>query len=198
MPSRVDSNPSGASGPIRLALLVWLAAAIAAGASGAVASLRPPLPQLVLLALTIALIVCGEVVPGLKAWRSAVDARALLAVHLTRFVGLYFVYLHGRGRLPYAFAVPGGWGDVAVATVAAALLLTGPPSTPGRRRGYLLWNLLGLVDIVLVAATAGRLAWLDPASMAELQRLPLSLLPTFLVPLILTTHVWLFLRLRSP
>jgi hypothetical protein len=40
----------------------------------------------------------------------------------------------------------------------------------------------------------------DPESMAALLRLPLSLLPTFLVPLIIASHVVLGLRLgrRSP
>jgi hypothetical protein len=37
---------------------------------------------------------------------------------------------------------------------------------------------------------------LDPASMQALLVLPLSLLPTFLVPLIIASHVLIFARLR--
>ena len=42
---------------------------------------------------------------------------------------------------------------------------------------------------------AARLAAADPSSMRALLRLPLSLLPTFLVPLLIATHVWIFVRL---
>jgi hypothetical protein len=35
----------------------------------------------------------------------------------------------------------------------------------------------------------------DPASMAALLRLPLSLLPTFIVPLVIFTHIVIFHRL---
>jgi len=91
--------------------------------------------------------------------------------------------------------VPGGWGDIAVASLAIVLLLIGAPSDGGRRAAYAVWNVLGLADILFVVVTAVRLGAADPASMAALQRLPLNLLPTFLVPLIIATHVILGIRL---
>jgi hypothetical protein len=54
---------------------------------------------------------------------------------------------------------------------------------------------LGLLDILFVVATAARLGLAAPASMQALLRLPLCLLPTFLVPLIITSHVLLAIRL---
>ena len=47
-----------------------------------------------------------------------------------------------------------------------------------------------------MVATAGRLVTADPGQMAAFTRLPLSLLPTFLVPLIIATHLILYLRVR--
>ncbi|MGH7535834.1 MAG: hypothetical protein ACREMG_09625, partial [Gemmatimonadales bacterium] len=91
--------------------------------------------------------------------------------------------------------VPGGWGDIVVAALALALLLSGPSTTPRRRLAYIGWNGLGLVDILFVVATAARLALADPDSMGALLRLPLSLLPTFLVPLIIASHLLLAIRL---
>jgi hypothetical protein len=175
--------------------LGWLVLAIAAGGAGLVRTLRPPAVPLVLFGLTAVVLVTGWRHAGLRAWLAAIDERWLVALHLTRFVGFYFLYLYGRGELPYAFAVPGGWGDIAVASLAAALLLWGPPRDVRRRWAYVAWNALGLADILFVVATAARLGLQNPASMAALLRLPLSLLPTFLVPLIIASHVVLGVRL---
>ncbi len=176
--------------------LVWLAAALAAGASGVLRTLRPPAPQLVLVALTVAVIVAGIRVPAVRGWALTVEVRKLVALHLTRFVGAYFIVLFRRGELPFAFAVPGGWGDMLVAAGALLLLASGPPTSRARRTAYALWNLLGLLDILFVVATATRLALANPESMEALLRLPLSLLPTFLVPLIIASHLLIAVRLR--
>jgi hypothetical protein len=43
---------------------------------------------------------------------------------VTRFVGAYFLVVYYRdAALPRAFAVPGGWGDIIVATLALGLLV---------------------------------------------------------------------------
>jgi hypothetical protein len=135
----------------------------------------------------------------LRTWLMAVDVRVLVLVHVTRLVaGLAFLGYYGRGALPYAFAVPGGVGDIIVAVAAIGVVLaTDARSTRGR---WLLgaWNLLGLADILMVVVTAGRIGAADPASMAALLQLPLSVLPTWLVPIIIATHVIIFVRvLRS-
>src|SRR5882762_6117596 len=175
--------------------LGWLLVAIAAGAAGIVPSL-PPAP-LVVFALTLAVLAAGWLLAGFNAWLATIDVRWLVAFHLTRFVGFYFLYLYGRGELPYAFAVLGGWGDITVATLAGAPLVWMPPRGAWRRVAYIVWNVLGLADILFVVVTAARLATADPESMAALLRLPLSLLPTFLGPLIIACHVVLFVRLAG-
>jgi hypothetical protein len=174
---------------------VWLLAAIALAASGALQHLRPPGPQVLIIILTAGLLIAGRANRGFRAWLEALDLRAIIAFHLTRFVGVYFLFLYRKGELPFGFAVPGGWGDILVATSALVLLLVWPWVT--RHRGSLvIWNLVGFIDIMLVVASAANHALADPASMAALLRLPLSLLATFLVPLIIASHVFLFLRLR--
>jgi hypothetical protein len=178
---------------------VWLSLAIALAASGQLEGLRPPVPQLVLVGLTVAVLLSLAVSPRLRAWVWGLPLRGLVALHLLRYIGIYFLLLYRDGQLPYAFAVPGGWGDILVATSAGLVLLSGPPSTPARRAVYSGWNILGLLDILFVVATAARLALTDPDSMRALLRLPLSLLPTFLVPLIIASHVVLAIRLsRNP
>ena len=96
--------------------------------------------------------------------------------------------LYERGELPYAFAVLGGWGDIAVASAALLLLVVFRRRLATNWPPLQVWNLAGLIDILFVVATAGRLALREPESMAVLLELPLGLLPTFLVPLIVFTH----------
>ena len=183
--------------PLYVILLAWGTAAIAAGGLGAVA--RSPVP--------IPLILVGLVATGLLAWRlsakirewvRAVPPRALVGLHLVRFVGAWFIVLYRRGELPFAFAVPGGWGDIAAAAGAAGLLIgTFPARTRGRRAALHAWNALGLLDILFVVTTAARLFFAEAGQLAPLTRLPLSLLPTFFVPLIVLSHLRIFGWLRE-
>ena len=123
-----------------------------------------------------------------------VDLRWLILLHLTRFVGFYFFLLCRRDQLPLAFAAPAGWGDNVVAALVFPLLaLSG---TQGWKRWLLIWNTLGLIDIIFVAMLALRIGLANWQSMHALRELPLSLLPTFLVPLIIASHVLIFVRAR--
>jgi hypothetical protein len=176
--------------------LVWLVVAIALGSSGVLRHVRPPGPQIMIFSLTGALIAAYWISSSFRDWLKALDLRSIVAIHLTRFVGFYFLWLYGRGELPYRFAVPGGWGDIIVAT-GAVIILTTWNGSGSRGMVLLLWNSYGLVDILFVVATAVAEGRVAQASMAALQRLPLSLLATFLVPLIISSHILIFARLRT-
>jgi hypothetical protein len=189
------TNPRPKSGPFLAAMLVWFVLACAAGVSGRVASLTPPQPQLVIAALSVVLLVSGWVLPGMRAWRSEVNLRGFVAFHVTRFVGIAFLMMSARGEMSVEWALPAGWGDIAVATGALliAALLPRPESRPDIVR---LWNLIGLIDIVAVVVTAARIGMRDPAGLAPLLRFPMSLVPTFIVPVVFATHCWMALRLQ--
>ena len=175
----------------------WLLAALIAGASGLFVSLVPPFPQAVLLGFVIVELLVFAFSPGFRNWCLSVDVRALVLFHLTRFVGIYFLILYSEGRLPYDFAVRGGWGDIAAAAGVLILVLFVKPAGKTGWTLYLLWNVLGIVDILFVVMTAARLAFSEPGSMGELLRLPLNLLLTFVVPIIIFTHMVIFVRLLA-
>ena len=189
------TNANRSSAPFLLAMVVWLALACVLGASGFVASLVPPQPQIMIVVLTLALLFSGWLHPGLRAWLAHVNLRGFIAFHITRFVGVVFLMMSARGTLSPAWALPAGWGDIAVATGALllALFLRQPDTRPDLVR---LWNLIGLIDIVGVVATAARIAMRDPAAMAPLLRFPMSLVLTFVVPIIIASHIWMALRLQ--
>jgi len=183
------------SAPFPLIGFVWFIAAVITGASGFLLRVPAPALQAILVALTLALMIAAVAVPAFGAWLSAIDLSAVIAVHLTRFIGIYFLVLYRRGLLPFDFAVLGGWGDILIAATALAWLVLA--ADPARHRGWLwLWNLAGLIDILFVVAIAGRIGMADPAAMGPLRVLPLSLLPTFLVPIIIGSHALIFWRLR--
>lgn len=176
---------------------LWLLIALAVGASGVLAPLAPPVAVVIIIGLTALALVLALRVSPVREWVAALEPRWLVAFHLTRFVGFYFLVLYDRGELPRGFALYGGWGDIIVATFAALLLLFIPGLSTRRDRSLVgIWNTLGLIDILAVVTTAVRSGIADPASMAALLRLPLSLLPTFVVPIVIATHALLFLKLR--
>lgn len=176
-----------------LVLLVWCLTATVLGGLSVVASLHPPFPQAILFGLVALLLTAYGLSSEFRGWLASIPFEWLVSIHLVRFVGFYFLWLYQRRQLPFAFAVPGGWADILIATLALVLLVLRPRS----RVIYQVWNALGFVDILFVVGTATRLALADPASMTALLRLPLSLLPTFIVPLIIFTHIVIYLRLRG-
>ena len=185
------------SRPVFALLVVWLTLALGADLSGRVAAFPPPAPQVLLILLTLGALWLFNRVRALRLWVDSVDSRVLITLHLTRFVGAYFLVLYGREELPFAFAIPGGLGDILAATWALTLLLGIRVDTLAGRRAYRMWNVVGLTDILLAVTTAARLGVAAPVAMAALLRVPLSLLPTFLVPLIIASHVQPFRRLRT-
>lgn len=180
--------------PVVLALLAWFCFALAVGVAGWFRSVGAPTVALTVWTLTaLALLACWKI-QMVREWAGIVDLRWLIALHLARFVGIYFLVLGSRGDLPDGFARPAGIGDIAIATTALLLLFA--PQLLTSSRILLIWNAAGLIDIIFVAFAALRFGLKDWQSMAPLRQLPLSLLPTFIVPLIIASHVLIFIRPR--
>ena len=183
--------------PLYTILLACGALALVAGATGSVARSPVP-PPIVLVGLAAGGLIAWGLSTKFRGWVRAVPPRVLVALHLVRFVGAWFIVLYRRGELPFAFAVPGGWGDILAAAGAAGLLLGAFPARNRARRAALFaWNAFGLLDILFVVSSAARLFFAEAGQLAPLTRLPLSLLPTFLVPLIVLSHLRIFGWLRE-
>ena len=124
-----------------------------------------------------------------REWALRIDLRWLISFHLIRFVGIYFLYLYRMHELPYGFAVWGGVGDIVVAMLAVVILCFAR-----YKPAVIVWNILGLADILAVAATAARSEMAIPGSMHQLDKFPLILLPVFVVPMIIVTHGLVLVR----
>jgi hypothetical protein len=176
---------------VTLGLLGWLCFAVGlAGWFQNASALAVAATVWILTALV--LLACWKV-RTIRACVLNVDFRWLVLLHLTRlFAGAYFLMLCQRSQLPCAFARPAGWGDIVIGVLAA---LVSAMLTQFAKTFLVSWNTLGLIDIVFVVSSALRFGLKDWQSMHALRELPLSLLPTFLVPLIIASHVLIFVRL---
>lgn len=104
-------------------------------------------------------------------------------------VGFTFVLLEARDALPAVFALPAGYGGMLIG--ATATLAAWKLADPSRRSSFILWQYLGITDLVLAVSLGTTAQLINPngASMRAMTILPLSLIPTFPVPLFVILHV---------
>jgi len=126
---------------------------------------------------------------GFRQFAMSVDARTLTAMQSWRIVGFVFVVLAVFGLLPGMFAQPAGWGDMFVG--ATALWAARRLANPGHRNGFIVWQLLGVADLVTAVATGTLAGLLNPHGIptSAMTVLPLSMIPAFGVPLFLIFHI---------
>ncbi len=182
---------------VRLVFWLWFAAAVAAGHQLVFQRLPPYALPLALLALSGTLVAVVARLAGVRAWAAAVDLRPLILLHLSRLAGLYFVVLYQRGELPRTLAFPGGMGEIAVAVMTLPVVFA-PLAPASRLRAIRIWNIVGIIEIVLLVFTVTRLNLASPNLLRPLTQLPLSLYATFLLPLLIASHFIIFRRTAEP
>jgi hypothetical protein len=194
-------EPSRSTALVRTAvlLLAWFFAAVFLSVGGAlVTSGGPPIALAVAIALPLLLFwQDGRRGHPLFAGMARLEPANLAVLQTFRVVGAVFLIEWARGSLPGGFALPAGVGDVAIGIAApfvAGALAARKPHAPGLFRA---WNLLGLLDLV-VAVTAGVTHSRSPIGVFvsasapttdALVRYPLSLIPTFFVPVAVMLHL---------
>ena len=122
----------------------------------------------------------------------SLNPMALTIAQTWRIGGITFVTLQVFHILPGVFAQPAGWGDFFIGITApfVALYL----ARPGHKRLFLAWNIAGVFDLVTaitlgVLSSTGVGVLRPPVSTDAMTVLPLSLVPTFAVPLLLIVHI---------
>jgi hypothetical protein len=143
---------------------------------------------------------------GVRPLRSALDVAplsVLVGVHIVRVLGVSFLILEARDRLPAPFAPVAGWGDIVAGLAAAPVAWFVYRRAKGWRAALSVWNTFGLADLV-VAVSLGVLSSPGPLRriFAEpgaglMTSLPWLLIPGFLVPLLVTVHLAIFYRLYA-
>lgn len=176
------------------ALASWLTVATIVSAAGLVSMERRFLVPIALVGLVILQVVLYRRGGFVRELADATSTRALVLFHVVRApIGAAFLVAMSHG-LDGTFARIAGYGDLVSGLGALAIGLFAWRS----RTVVLVWNAVGLLDILAVVLTAQRILIFSdhPHTMAMLVGLPGTLLPTFLVPLVISTHVLLFARRR--
>lgn len=196
MTTTPQPQPSPRRHLLLIGAVVWLAIAIFVSAIGIPQRMVPPTPQIVVVALTLLLLVKSWLYWPLRSWVLTADWRAIVEIHLVRAIaGAGFLIAGSKGRFPTQFATMAGWGDIAVAVLGLLVILLVAPHRSFAPWVYGIWNTLGLLDILHVVVDASRNAMADRYSMAELLRPPFVLLPLFIVPILIASHIWLYERI---
>ena len=104
-------------------------------------------------------------------------------------MGATFVVLQAYRILPAIFALPAGYGDIAIG--ATAPFVAWKLVDPGHRGSFILWQFLGISDLIIAVSlgTTAGLRVVQDAPITAMTVLPLSLIPTFFVPLFTILHV---------
>jgi hypothetical protein len=173
--------------------IVWGTVAAALGAAGLLSKglfQRAGILALWIVTPVIAFVGVFAFSSRVRAWAFAFDQRLIILFNVIRFAGAAFLTLYAQRQLAPSFALTAGWMDVIVGVTAPVAAFYLAPARTALRRGLLLaWMVFGVADFAIslpLGAVARRRA---PASMVALNRFPVSLIPTFFVPLALIGYV---------
>lgn len=197
--------PSETTILVAASVVAWFAIVAVLGARGGFVTPPgvPPLPILLGVLTPLAVFFAAYLLSRtIREFVLAIDPRLMMAMQAWRFAGLGFLALYAHGVLPGFFAWPAGLGDIAIGMTAPWLLavLMRQPSFAASRT-FVIWNLLGILDLVVALATgalgtilvAGADAGVTTAAMAQM---PLVLIPAFFVPVLFALHAAALLQAR--
>jgi len=155
-----------------------------------------PFPILIGVIVPVIVFVAAILISGtFKKFFLESDLRLLTAIQAWRAGGLGFLALYTHGILPGSFALPAGWGDIAIGItspwVMLALIRRHNFATS---RTFIGWNVLGLLDLVLAITMGALSSGLFPGltgaiTTTPMAALPLVFIPTYLVPLFVMLHI---------
>ena len=182
-----------------LLLLAWVVGTIALAASGALATHDILMPILVF-APVAGFALAYRTRPDFRSYVLSLDTGLLVILNSWRMLGLGFLFLYAYDVLPGLFAWLAGLGDAMAAVGATFIGIKLLRGNKLSKQTLLKWNSYGLLDflIAVTAGTALRSNLLGSTVTTDpLSSLPVSLIPTLVVPFYITIHLIIFLQLRE-
>ena len=151
---------------------------------------QPPLPLgIAALAPIVIFLAWFALSASFRKFTMSLSPRVLTLVQTLRIEGFAFLVLASYNILPRTFALSAGWGDIAIG--ATASLAAWKLANPNRRSSFIAWQILGIADLVNAVLMGTLAGVINPHGIptGAMTVLPLSLIPTFAVPLFLILHV---------
>ena len=172
-------------------ILIWFLFSLAASALHLfkTAPDQPPLPfgLAVLIPLGIFLAWSAASQP-FRQFLLSLSPSTLTYVQAWRIAGFVFLVLYSYSILPGQLALPAGWGDIAIGLTAPLVAMK--LANPRFRKSFIFWQLLGITDLVTAVGMGVTAQLINQHGIATsaMTVLPMSLIPTFAVPLFMILH----------
>jgi hypothetical protein len=150
---------------------------------------QPPIPLGLAVLIPIVIFVIWSVnSQSFRQFLLSLNPRTLTFVQSWRIAGFVLLALYAYNILPAQFALPAGWGDIAIGATAPLVALK--LADPNHRKSFIFWQLLGIADLVNAVGMGVATQFINPhgISTSAMTVLPMSMIPTFGVPLFLILH----------
>jgi hypothetical protein len=176
---------------IAYVVLIWFLLVLSGSLLGTFA--KSPLVFYLIIGGPVALYVAGYLLSD--AFRRFVsslvgDPFGITALQVYRVLGVSMAIQALRNALPAVFGLPAGFGDLFIGVTALLAAASWASGTKSGKAVFVLWNVLGLLDLIIAVSTAALAASMQfsPVTMAPMRLYPLSLVPAFGVPLAFLLH----------
>lgn len=192
---------------VSVVMTVWFAIAYAIGSEELLVNTNRSLFPPVAISAIVPVVLFFTVYNISERFRSGVKAQGikfLTAIQLWRVIGFTFLALYAYDALPALFALPAGFGDVAVGLMALYMLFHVDRNTAfARTSTYVRFHVIGLFDFAVAIGTAALASGAIPAlvrdglTTAPMDVWPLNLFPSFIVPAFMILQIVALLKVRE-
>ena len=125
----------------------------------------------------------------------------LIFIHIFRFVGVFFFLIYIYDAIPLEFALAGGIGDLVAATLVFPVIAALRMKRSYAKLLVWIWNIIGLLDIISVLATALILTHkaipINEVGVQQITTFPFSWIPAFAPATIVFLHILVLRKLKE-
>ncbi|MDO3643193.1 hypothetical protein [Mucilaginibacter sp. L3T2-6] len=125
----------------------------------------------------------------------AITLDSLIALHIFRLLGIFFILIYFYHLLPARFAFAAGLGDIITAILAIPVARIVVKKNPWREAAVYAWNIFGILDIIdllIIAVITGA-----NGNLREMTVFPFVWFPAFAPATILFLHAAVFRKLSQ-
>ncbi|WP_298489003.1 hypothetical protein [uncultured Maribacter sp.] len=125
----------------------------------------------------------------------------LVFIHIFRFVGVFFFLVYFYNAIPKEFAFIGGAGDIITAILVFPVVIALKKGYSFAKLVTYIWNIIGLIDIILVLVTAvvltNEAVRNTTEAVEQFGTFPFSWIPAFAPATIIFLHILVFKKLKE-